>query len=108
MAQKTKKGTEQVAKQEGSIVPAFDPYAIVKYPLSTEKSIHQIEFENKLVFVVSSRAGKSDVKKAVEELFKVKVLKVNIQNSFQGVKKAYVKLAASSVASDVGADLGMI
>lgn len=109
MAKKTEAGQELKAQpEEKTIVATFDPYAIIKYPLSTEKSIRQIEFENKLVFVVAPQAGKGDVKKAVEELFKVKVIKVNIQNSFQGVKKAYVKLAASSVASDVGADLGMI
>ena len=86
----------------------FDPYKIIKYPLSTEKSIRQIEFDNKLVFAVHKRATKHDVKKAVEELFKVRVLKVNIQNAFQGQKRAYVKLGPESLASDVSADLGMI
>ena len=88
--------------------PSFDPYQIIKYPLSTEKSIRQIEFDNKLVFVVHTRATKRDVKRAVEELFKVTVAKVNIQNSHQGVKRAYVKLGGDSLASDVSADLGMI
>lgn len=86
----------------------FDPYEIIKYPLSTEKSIRQIEFENKLVFVVNPRATKQDVKKAVEKLFKVKVARVTIQNSFQGQKRAYVKLSGEFLASDVSADLGLI
>ncbi len=86
----------------------FDPYTIIKFPLSTEKSIRQIEFENKLVFVVDKSAGKKDVKRAVEELFKVKVSHVNIQNSFTGEKRAYVKLHSGSLASDVSADLGLI
>lgn len=93
---------------EEKVEEVFDPYQIIKYPLSTEKSIRQIEFDNKLVFAVHSRATKSDVKKAVEELFKVKVVKVNIQNSFSGIKKAYVKLGGESLASDVSADLGLI
>ena len=36
----------------------FDPYEIIRYPLSTEKSIRQIEFDNKLVFAVHPRATK--------------------------------------------------
>ena len=86
----------------------FDPYQIIKYPLSTEKSIRQVEFDNKLVFAVHPRSTKKDVKRAVEELFKVKVLKVNLQNSFTGEKKAYVRLGPGHLAADVGADLGMI
>ncbi|MBT3836020.1 50S ribosomal protein L23 [Candidatus Woesearchaeota archaeon] len=87
---------------------AFDPYQIIKFPLSTEKAIRQIEFDNKLTFVVHPRATKRDVKQAVEELFKVKVANVNIQNAIQGQKRAYVKLAGGSLASDVSADLGLI
>ena len=86
----------------------FDPYEIVLYPLATEKSIRGIEFENKLSFAVHSRATKRDVKRAVEELFKVKVTKVNIQNSIEGKKRAIVQLSAEHLASDVSADLGLI
>ena len=86
----------------------WDPYAIIKAPLSTEKAIRQIEFENKLVFVVNPKATKLDVKKAVEELFKVKIATVNIHNSFRGEKRAYVKLRPEFLASDVSADLGLI
>ena len=87
---------------------AFDPYHIIISPLSTEKSIRQIEYENKLVFVVNPHANKQDVKQAVEELFKVKVVKVNLHNAIQGQKRAYVKLSPQHLASDVSADLGLI
>ncbi len=86
----------------------FDPYSVIIRPVSSEKSIRQIEFDNKLVFVVSSQSGKADVKKAVEQLFKVRVVKVNIQNTILGEKRAYVKLAPGNLASDVSADLGLI
>jgi ribosomal protein L23 len=100
---------KQVDKiEQKEVVERADPYDIIKYPLSTEKSIRQIEFDNKLVFAVHPRSTKLDVKQAVEKLFKVKVVKVNIQNSFQGQKRAYVKLGADSLASDVSADLGLI
>lgn len=91
-----------------SVPEHFDAHQIIKYPLSTEKSIRQMEYENKLVFTVHPRAVKADVKRAVEELFKVKVIKVNIQNAFTGKKLAYVRLGPESLASDVGADLGLI
>lgn len=87
---------------------AFDPYAVLKAPLSAEKAIRLIEFENKLVFIVDQKATKHDVKKAVEQLFNVKVATVNIHNAFQGEKRAYVRLTRSSLASDVSADLGLI
>ncbi len=96
------------AKVTERVIEAFDPYQVIKYPLSTEKSIRQIEFDNKLTFAVHPRATKKDVKKAIEELFKVKVVKVNIQNSFQGQKRAYVKLSPADFASDISADLGLI
>jgi len=99
---------EMKEKTETVEDPSFDPYKIIKYPLSTEKSIRQIEFDNKLTFVVDRKATKPQIKKAVEELFKVKVIKVNTQNSFKGEKRAYVKLSPESLASDVSADLGLI
>ena len=86
----------------------IDPYTVLKYPLSTEKSIRQTEFENKLCFVVDEKADKTSVKKAVEELFKVKVIKVTMQHCFTGEKRASVRLAPGNVAADVSADLGMI
>jgi ribosomal protein uL23 len=105
------KGTEK--KTEVKVVGStpikdFDPYKIIKFPLSTEKSIRQIEFDNKLTFVVDGKATKPQIKKAIEELFKVKVLGVNTQNSFKGHKRAYIKLSPESLASDVSADLGLI
>lgn len=108
MTVKKEMPVEIVAAGKKLVEEAFDPYEIIKSPLSTEKSIRQIEFDNKLMFVVHSRATKADVKKAVETLFKVKVMRINIQNSFKGEKRAYVKLSPESLASDVSADLGLI
>lgn len=103
MAKEKNNHNESKEKKE-----TFDPYKIIKSALSTEKVIRQVEFDNKLTFVVDSQASKGDVKKAVEELFKVKVMKVNLHNSFRGQRRAYVKLSPAHLASDVSADLGMI
>jgi large subunit ribosomal protein L23 len=98
----------KVSAAKKSTQDDFDPYQILLNPISTEKAIRQIEFDNKLTFAVHARATKREVKRAVEELFSVRVSKINIQNSFQGDKKAYVKLGAEHLASDISADLGLI
>ena len=59
----------------------MDPYKIVKYPLSTEKSIRLMESENKLVFVVDKDADKMEIKKAIEEMFSVNVEDVKTFNT---------------------------
>jgi large subunit ribosomal protein L23 len=53
---------------------------IILRPLVTEKGMHKANRCNAYAFQISRQAGKDDVRRAVEELFDVKVLKVNIQN----------------------------
>jgi large subunit ribosomal protein L23 len=53
------------------------PYDIIKAPLITEKSTILKEKENKYAFLVDNRANKDEIKRAVEEIFKVKVIRVN-------------------------------
>ena len=55
----------------------LDVYQIIKRPHITEKTNILKNRDNKYVFVVDKRANKSEIKKAVEELFKVDVTKVN-------------------------------
>jgi large subunit ribosomal protein L23 len=81
---------------------------IVKYPLATEKSIRLMESENKLVFVVDKKAKRAEIKKAVEELFKVKVEKINVLTTLTGEKHAYVKFAKESPAIDIATNLGLM
>ena len=86
----------------------MDPYKIIKYPLSTEKSIRLMESENKLVFVVDKKAKKNDIKKAIEEMFKVTVDSVRTFNSFKGEKRAYVKFSEKNPAIDIATQLGLM
>lgn len=81
---------------------------VIKHPLSTEKSIRLMESENKLVFVIDRKAKKSDVKKAIEELFKMKVEKVNVLVTSRGEKRAYIKFSAETPAIDLATQLGMM
>jgi len=57
-----------------------DPYEVVRTVRVTEKSTAQTEAFRQYQIVVDKHANKVDVKHAVEQLFKVKVLRVNTQN----------------------------
>ena len=85
----------------------MDNYKIIKHPLSTEKSIRLMESQNKLVFAVDIDADKKMIKKAVEEMFKVKVEDVNVYIQ-KGIKKAYVKFARENPAIDIATQLGLM
>jgi len=80
-------------------------YTTIRRPLITEKGMGVKETQNTLVFEVASNATKTEVKQAVESLFKVKVSEVRTttvtgklrrRGKFAGYrpdwKKAYVKL----------------
>ncbi len=86
----------------------MDPSEVVSYPLMTESASLMVEKDNKLIFIVSLKAGKSDVKKAVEQLYEVEVDKVTMLITSQGEKKAFVKLKPEYKASDVAIKLGIL
>jgi large subunit ribosomal protein L23 len=82
-------------------------YSVIRRPLITEKGLGAKETEGTLVFEVAAKATKTEVKQAVETLFKVKVSAVRTANvlgkerrrgKFAGFrpdwKKAYVRLKA--------------
>ncbi len=79
---------------------------VVRRPLITEKGTLAKELNNQLVFEVDRRSNKVEIRQAVEQVFKVKVLKVRtvnlegkkkrmgrIQGRRSDWKKAYVTLA---------------
>jgi len=80
---------------------------IILYSVMTEKSVNIIESENKLTFIVDLKANKYKVKKAIEELYDVKVDKVNLLITFKSLKKAFVKLKPENKASDLAIRLGI-
>jgi large subunit ribosomal protein L23 len=59
---------------------------LIKGPLITEKSHLHKEMSNKVTFKVNPAANKIEIRKAVEEVFKVKVLAVNTCR-YEGKKK---------------------
>ena len=54
-------------------------YGIIKRPLLTEKGQDLRDVEGKYMFEVSPEANKIEIAKAVEQLFEVRVHKVNTQ-----------------------------
>ncbi len=86
-----------------------DPRDIIKRPVITEHST-DLMAEKKYTFEVSPKANKTEIKNAIEEIFGVKVEKVNIMNykgkfkrvgKFGGYtnkrRKAIVKLAEGEI-----------
>jgi len=53
-------------------------YEVVKRPIITEKSQDQVDFHGRYTFEVDRRANKAQVKEAVEKVFNVTVVSVNI------------------------------
>jgi large subunit ribosomal protein L23 len=86
----------------------MDPYDVILYPMMTEASSLMVEKENKLVFIVDLRANKSDVRKAVERLYEVRVEGVNVLITPAGEKKAFVKLHPDYKAVDIAIKLGIL
>ncbi len=84
----------------------MDPRDIIIKPHISEKTMLEIEKNNNYTFKVALKANKTEIKRAIEEIFGVKVLKVNTNRMLgktkrMGVfvgktpnwKKAMVKLA---------------
>jgi large subunit ribosomal protein L23 len=68
-------------KQSGSKTKlVLKPHQIILRPLVTEKGMHRSSRHNQYAFEVSPLATKEDVRRAVEELFDVRVTKVNTQS----------------------------
>jgi large subunit ribosomal protein L23 len=88
-------------------------HEIIRRPLVTEKSTGMKDIANVIAFEVAPEANKIQVKRAVEELFKVKVDEVRLLNVRGKIKrlgrfagrrrdwrKAYVKLAEGQKAPE--------
>jgi large subunit ribosomal protein L23 len=67
-------------KQKKSRPDLTQHYAILKRPVFTEKSTRMQERGNCFTFEVAASANKVEIRKAVEAIFGVTVLKVNTMN----------------------------
>jgi len=82
-------------------------HQIIRRPIITEKGLGVKETQHTVVFEVAAKATKTEIKEAVQTIFKVKVVAVRTANFYgkfrrrgraegyrRDWKKAYVKLAA--------------
>ena len=81
-------------------------YSVIYHPFVTEKTLFQMERENKLEFVVHSRANKKDIKLAIEEMFEAEVVAVNTKIRKDG-KHAVVKFHPDISAEEIGMRIGI-
>lgn len=68
-----------MGSHEGSGI-VLQSHQVIVRPLVTEKGMHKATRHNHYAFEIHPLATKTDVRKAVEELFNVKVDKVMTQN----------------------------
>ena len=61
-------------------------YEVIIGPMLTEKGTLMKETDNKVLFKVAKSANKIEIRKTVEEIFKVKVVRVSTMN-YKGKKK---------------------
>lgn len=82
------------------------PYDVLLKPFVTEKTMLQIERENKIWFIIQDKATRDEVKRAVEEISGMKISSVNILRDKEG-KKAIVKISADFSAEELATKLGI-
>ena len=102
-------------KNKVKVISIGRAYSIIQKPLTTEKSTNLQQF-NQYSFVVSKNSNSSEIKQAIEKIFKVKVTKINTSilrgkpKTFKGTfgyrkdtKKAIVTLAeGNTIDSSLG------
>jgi len=76
-------------------------------PIVTEKAVMAVETQNVLTFITEKEKTKTEIKKEITDLFKVKI--DSIKTHIRGNKKyVHVKLKKEFPAIDVATKLGLI
>lgn len=81
--------------------------SVIKHPLVTEKAMDEMDFGNKLQFIVDVDAAKPEIVEAIESQFDVTVDDVNTQVTPKGQKKATVALGEGDDAQEVASRIGV-
>ncbi|MFM8435661.1 MAG: 50S ribosomal protein L23 [Planctomycetia bacterium] len=71
--------------------PRLAPHQVIVRPLLTEKGMHRATRHNAYSFEVVAAATKADVRRAVEEMFNVKVEKIAVQNRLGKTRRSRMK-----------------
>ncbi|RCU48091.1 50S ribosomal protein L23 [Haloplanus salinus] len=81
--------------------------SIIEHPLVTEKAMDEMDFDNKLQFIVDIDATKSEITEAIESRYDVSITKVNTQITARGEKKAVVALSEDDDAQEIASRIGV-
>ncbi|MWG35132.1 50S ribosomal protein L23 [Halomarina oriensis] len=81
--------------------------SIIKHPNVTEKAMNEMDFQNKLQFVVDADASKPEIRDALQEQFDISIDSVNTQITPEGTKKATVRLSDDDDAQEVASRIGV-
>ncbi|WP_435162378.1 50S ribosomal protein L23 [Halorubrum sp. SY-15] len=81
--------------------------SLIEHPLVTEQAMNEMDFKNKLLFVVDIDATKPAITEEVETRYDVRVVDVNTQVTPKGTKKATVTLSDDDDATDVASRIGV-
>ena len=74
-----------------SLNPRLAPHQVILRPLVTEKGMHRATRHNAYAFEVVVEATKADIRRAVEEMFNVKVDKVAVQNRIGKMRRSRLR-----------------
>jgi large subunit ribosomal protein L23 len=80
---------------------------VIEHPLVTEKAMDQMDFDNKLQFVVDIDADKGTIADEVQSRYDVTVEQINTAITMQGTKKAIVTLSEEDDAQEVASRIGV-
>lgn len=80
---------------------------IILEPYVTEKTFNIIEKENKLSFIVHSKATKNQIVKAMKIIYEAEISEVNTFNTIRG-KKAIMKFKNVDGARQLATNLGLV
>ncbi|MDZ4821330.1 MAG: 50S ribosomal protein L23 [Planctomycetota bacterium] len=96
MATGTAKNEADLKVVDERFNPLLAPHQVLVRPLVTEKGLHRANRVNAYAFEVNRQATKFDVRRAVAELFNVRVVKVYIQNRKGRPRRSRNKIVMTS------------
>src|SRR3990172_3134353 len=101
-SEKVLNAAERLAPSEGAEFRAASPHGAADLRGSTQNAN-----QNKVVFDVRPTASKPEIKRAIEQVYDVKVVRVNTLHTKRG-KRAIIKLSEADNAEDIYTRLGQM
>jgi len=81
--------------------------SLIEHPLVTEQAMNEMDFKNKLLFIVDVDATKPEIRDEVETRYDVAVTSVNTQVTSKAKKKATVTLSEDDDATEIASRIGV-